>query len=286
MRLGIFDSGYGGLTIYRAIRERLPLYDYLYLGDNARTPYGHRSFETVYRFTAEAVRYLVERDCALIVVACNTASARALRTVQQRLLPSLAPERRVLGIIRPSVEALALDLQCRTAALWATPGTVSSDSYALELAKLRPDLRLVQVACPLLVPLVENGELDGGGLDYYVRKYWALTQALAAERSGTGAARAGAAQGTLDALLLACTHYPLVLPKIREVVPASVRVLSQGELVAPSLEGYLRRHPEIEQRLARGGTTQFLTTDVSAPFDRLAELFLGHAIRSERISLD
>jgi glutamate racemase len=270
VRLGIFDSGFGGLTIYRAIRERLPRYDYVYLGDNARAPYGHRSFETVYRFTAEAVRFLFERDCALIVVACNTASAKALRTVQQRLLPALAPDRRVLGIIRPSVEALGSDPGRQTVALWATPGTVSSDSYALELSKLRPDLRLVQVACPLLVPLVENGELDGPGVFHFVRKYWSATSA------GT----------PVDSLLLACTHYPLLLPVIHEVVPVGVRVLSQGEIVAPSLESYLRRHPEIEGRLSRGRTTEFLTTDVGESFDRLAELFLGHAVASGPARLD
>ncbi len=272
MRLGIFDSGFGGLTIYRAIRDRLPAYDYVYLGDNARTPYGHRSFETVYRFTAQAVRFLLARDCALVVVACNTASARALRTVQQKLLPALAPDRRVLGIIRPSVEALARHRGRGTVALWATPGTVSSDSYGLELAKLRPGLRLVQVACPLLVPLVESGELEGGGLDYFLRKYWAQTER--------------AAEAPVEALLLACTHYPLLLPGIRQVVPVGVTVLSQGEIVAPSLEDYLRRHAEIESRLARRSRTEFLTTDVSDSFDRLAELFLGHRVRSERVDLE
>ncbi len=271
--IGVFDSGFGGLTIFRKIREQLSAYDYVYLGDNARTPYGHRSFETVYRFTAQAVRFLLEGDCALVVVACNTASARALRTVQQRLLPSLAPDRRVLGIIRPSVEALAMERRWRTVALWATPGTVASDSYGLELAKLRPELRLLQVACPLLVPLVESGELSGGGLDYFVRRYWADTEARAAG-------------GRIDALLLACTHYPLLLPRIREVLPATVTVLSQGEIVAPSLEAYLRRHPEIETRLSRGATTAFLTTDVSDGFDRLAEMFLGRAVRSERVFLE
>jgi glutamate racemase len=270
MRIGIFDSGFGGLTVYRAIRERLPQYDYLYLGDNARTPYGHRSFETVFRFTAEAVRFLFARDCHLVVIACNTASAKALRTVQQRLLPELAPDRRVLGIIRPSVEALAADSRRRTVALWATPGTVLSDSYALELAKLRPDLRLVQVACPLLVPLVENGELEGPGLDYFVRKYWAATLARSAE---------------VDALLLACTHYPLLYDRIREVVPAAIDVLAQGSIVAPSLEDYLVRHREIAKRLSAGGTTHFLTTDVSESFDHLAELFLGHRVTSERVDL-
>lgn len=270
VRVGIFDSGFGGLTIHRAIRERLPQYDYVYLGDNARTPYGHRSFETVYRFTAEAVRFLFARDCALIVIACNTASARALRTVQQRLLPELHAERRVLGIIRPSVEALAAGAAGRSVALWGTPGTVSSESYLLELAKLRPELPLVQVACPLLVPLVENGELCGPGLEYYLRKYWAETVARAPE---------------VEALLLACTHYPLLAARIREVVRPDVRLLAQGEIVAPSLADYLRRHPEIESRLSRGAGTEYLTTDTSASFDRLAELFLGHAVASQRVEL-
>jgi glutamate racemase len=270
VRIGIFDSGFGGLTVYRAIRERLPQYDYLYLGDNARTPYGHRSFETVHRFTVEAVRYLFDRDCALIVIACNTASAKALRTVQQRLLPGLAPDRRVLGIIRPSVEALAQLEGGGAVALWGTPGTVLSNSYALELAKLRPDVGLAQVACPLLVPLVENGELSGPGLDFFLGKYWRETVAQNAE---------------VGALLLACTHYPLLLPAIRAIVPVGVRLLAQGEIVAPSLEDYLHRHPEMATRLSRDGSAHFLTTDVSESFDRLAELFLGHAVASERVDI-
>lgn len=270
MRIGVFDSGFGGLTIYRAIRERLPDYDYVYLGDNARTPYGHRSFETVYRFTAEAVRALFDRDCALVVIACNTASAKALRTVQQRLLPDLAPDRRVLGIIRPSVEALAGLPPGRSVGLWATPGTVQSTSYSLELEKLRPDLRLVPVPCPLLVPLVENGELDGPGVAHFVERYWAET----------------VRGGPVDALLLGCTHYPLLHDAIRRVVPPEVPVLSQGAIVAPSLADYLARHPEIEGRLSRGGATSFLTTDQSESFDRLAELFLGGPVRSERVEID
>jgi glutamate racemase len=269
VRIGVFDSGFGGLTVYRAVREALPQYDYLYLGDNARTPYGQRSFETVYRFTAQAVRFLFAHDCALIVIACNTASAKALRTIQQRLLPALHPDRRVLGIIRPSVEALARLPQGHAVALWATPGTVQSESYALELEKLRPDLRLVQVACPLLVPLVENGELEGAGLDHFLRRYWDATRA----------------RGPVDALLLACTHYPLLLPALRSVVPSEVELLEQGALVAPSLADYLERHPEIESRLARSGRTRFLTTDRSDAFDRLAELFLGRPVASERVEL-
>jgi glutamate racemase len=270
MRIGIFDSGYGGLTIYGSIRARLPQYDCVYLGDNARTPYGHRSFEVVYRFTCEAVRFLLDRDCALVIMACNTASAKALRTVQQQLLPDAYPDRRVLGIIRPSVEALAQMETGRQVALWATPGTVQSQSYALELAKLRGDLRLTQVACPLLVPLVENGELAGEGLEYFLRKYWAET-VREAER--------------IDALLLACTHYPLLLESIRCVVPPEVRILVQGDIIAPSLDDYLQRHPEIECHLSRRGQSEFLTTDRTEAFERLAELFLGHPVTSQRVEL-
>lgn len=271
MRIGVFDSGFGGLTIFKALRERLPDYDYIYLGDNARTPYGQRSFETVYRFTVEAVRDLFARDCALIVIACNTASAKALRSVQQRLLPITHPDRRVLGIIRPSVEALAGLPAGRAVALWATTGTVLSQSYEMELHKLRADLRLVSVACPLLVPLVENGELEGPALEHFLRRYWRET-----EQAGL----------PIDALLLGCTHYPLLAPAIRAVIPASVRLVEQGAIVAPSLADYLRRHPEIEQRLSRGASTHFLTTDASEGFDRLAALFLGHAVASERVDLD
>jgi glutamate racemase len=270
VKIAIFDSGFGGLTIFGAIRGLLPDYDYVYLGDNARTPYGHRSFETVYRFTAEAVRFLFARDCALIVIACNTASAKALRSVQQTLLPTLDATRRVLGIIRPSVEALARDARTRTVALWGTAGTVQSQSYALELAKLAPGMRLIQTACPLLVPLVENGELSGAGLDYFLQKYWAQTAAEIGEP---------------DALLLACTHYPLLLPRIRAVVPANVEIVAQGAIVAASLSDYLRRHSELEVRLSRGGSTEFLTTDRSESFDRLAELFLGHAVESQKVDL-
>jgi glutamate racemase len=271
MRIGVFDSGYGGLTIYGAVREQLPQYDYVYLGDNARTPYGHRSFETVYKFTAEAVRFLFQRDCALIVVACNTAASKALRTVQQSLLPRLHPDRRVIGIIRPSVEALARERAGQTVALWGTPGTVQSMSYAIELQKVAPDLRLVQTPCPLLVPLVENGELHGPGVDHFIETYGRRTCA-----SG----------GPIDALLLACTHYPLLLPRICALVPPEIAILSQGAIVAPSLDDYLRRHAEIEGRLSRGATTEFLTTDRSESFDRLAELFLGRSVESQKVDLE
>ncbi len=268
-KIGVFDSGYGGLTIYKSIHARLPAYDYIYLGDNARAPYGDRSFEAIYRFSSEAVEYLFSQGCQLIIVACNTASARALRTIQQQLLPRMDPRRRVLGIIRPLVEDLAQG-SAGTVALWATAGTVQSRSYAIELAKLRPDLRLVQVACPLLVPLVENGELSGPGLNYFLRKYWDETARRAPDAA---------------ALLLACTHYPLLSAEIAKVVPASVRVLEQGGVVAASLADYLRRHPEMERDLGQGGSSRFLTTDQSESFDRLAQLFLGQPVHSERVEL-
>ncbi len=270
MRIGIFDSGLGGLTVYRAVRAHLPGYDYLYLGDNARTPYGSRSFEAVLRFTTEGVAHLFAQDCGLIVIACNTASATALRTLQQRWLPGHYPDRRVLGIVRPSAEALARLPAGSRVALWATAATVRSQSYALELAKLAPSLHLTQIACPLLVPLVEAGELAGAGLDFFLDQYWRET---AAQSPGS------------EALLLACTHYPLLLPALRRRVPEATRILLQGDLVAPSLGDYLRRHPEIASRLTQHGEERFLTTDRTEGFDRLASLFLGRAVRAQRVEI-
>lgn len=287
--LGFFDSGFGGLTVYHTVREHLPGHDMLYLGDTARTPYGSRSFETILRFTTEGVEYLFSQGCPLVIIACNTASAKALRTIQQKLLPTRYPDRRVLGIIRPSAEALARGrtqpgATARAVALWATDGTVRSHSYALELEKLAPGLHLTQVACPLLVPLVENGELDGPGLAYFLDKYWRET-----------VTRAG---GVPDTLLLACTHYPLLYPAIRALVPAATNILVQGDLVAPALIDYLARHPEIARRLtgARGGSghsgspgglgsERFLTTDQTENFAKLASLFLGRPVDAERMQL-
>lgn len=280
MRIGIFDSGFGGLSIFRSIRARLPAYDYVYLGDNARTPYGSRSFEAIYRFTKEGVDHLFARGCKLIIIACNTASAKALRTIQQKDLPGEYPDRRVLGIIRPSAEALADYPRDRAVALWATEGTVKSGSFAIELGKLAPGLRLIEKACPLLVPLVEAGELDGPGIAYYLDKYWSETVALA-----RAAPAAPGAHGGLGALLLACTHYPLLYPLIRARVPAEIDILVQGDIVAPRLADYLERHPEIEGALSRGGAQAFLTTDRTEGFDRLSEVFLGHRVESERVEL-
>jgi glutamate racemase len=267
MRIGIFDSGFGGLTVYRKVRERLPQYDYLYLGDNARTPYGNRSFEAILKFTSECVEYLFAQDCQLVVIACNTASAEALRTLQQKLLPAKYPDKRILGVIRPSVEVLAQKPPGSYVALWATEATVRSNSYGLELAKLAPHLKLTQWACPMLVPLVESGKLSGPGLEYFLKDYWRETLAQAPR---------------VDALLLACTHYPLIYPAIRTLVPAHTEVLVQGDIVAPSLADYLHRHPEIETRLSRKGSEHFLTTDQTENFDRLSSLFLGREVKAQK----
>ena len=270
MNVGIFDSGYGGLTIFKSIRDRLPQYDYIYLGDNARTPYGNRSFDAIFKFTTEGVSYLFSQNCKLIIIACNTASAKALRSIQQKLLPSEFPDRRVLGIIRPSVEEVGRDTRTKTVALWATEGTVKSESFSIEISKYAPGVNLFQTPCPMLVPLVESGELEGPGTDYFVRKYWEETNRFSDQ---------------IDVLLLACTHYPLLLPAIRSIVPDRVRILVQGDFVAPSLVDYLQRHPEIEQKLSRGGSQRFLTTDHTEGFDRLAQVFLGHPVVSENVTL-
>jgi glutamate racemase len=270
MNIGIFDSGFGGLTIFKSIRERLPQYDYIYLGDNARAPYGNRSFEAIFKFSRQCLDALFARHCKLVVIACNTASAKALRTLQQKVLPAEYPDRKVLGIIRPSAEALAAYPRSHSVALWGTEGTVKSMSFPLELEKLAPGMSLIQHACPLLVPLVEAGELEGPGIDYYIRKYWRETVA--------------SSQG-IQALLLACTHYPLLYSRIRSLLPREIDILVQGDIVAPSLVDYLSRHPEVESALSRGGGERFLTTDQTEGFDRLAEIFLGHPVVSERIEV-
>ncbi|MEO6098525.1 MAG: aspartate/glutamate racemase family protein, partial [Fibrobacteria bacterium] len=284
MHIGIFDSGFGGLTIFKSIRERLPRYDYIYMGDNARTPYGSRSFDAILRFTRECLEELFARDCKLVVIACNTASSKALRTLQQKVMPVEHPDRKVLGIIRPSAEALSQHPRDRAVALWATEGTVKSQSFALEMDKLAPGLRLIQKACPLLVPMVEAGELEGVGIDHYIGKYWRETLALAAAsfpHSPPSSQSSAGKPGDIGALLLACTHYPLLFPRIRALVPADVQILVQGDIVAPSLADYLRRHPEIESVLTRNGSQRFLTTDQTEGFDRLSEVFLGHPVVSE-----
>lgn len=277
MHIGIFDSGFGGLTIFRSIRARLPKYDYIYLGDNARTPYGSRSFDAIFRFSKECLDQLFARDCKIVIIACNTASAKALRTLQQKVMPWEYPDRKVLGIIRPSAESLSASRAAGSVALWATEGTVKSMSFAMELEKLAPGLRLLQKACPLLVPMVEAGELEGPGIDHYITKYWRETAELA---------EGGDAGGKdIRALLLACTHYPLLLPRIRAIVPPHIEIQVQGDIVAPSLANYLARHPEVEGALSRNGTQRFLTTDQTEGFDRLSGVFLGHPVVSEKVEI-
>lgn len=269
--IGIFDSGYGGLTILKEIRRRLPEYDYLYLGDNARAPYGARSFDIVYDFTLQAVRHLFDAGCRLVILACNTASAKALRSIQQRDLPQLDPTRRVLGVIIPTVEALGALTHTGHVGVVATPGTILSHSYRIETAKLFPEIAVTEIAAPMWVPLIENGEADAPGADYFVKKY--CDQVLATDPE-------------IDTLLLGCTHYPLLLPKIREYMPDKVKIVPQGHLVAESLADYLTRHPEIATRCSRGETVSFQTTESPEKFDQLATLFLHQPVSSTRITLN
>ena len=282
--IGVFDSGFGGLTVLDALTRRLPTYDYVYLGDSARAPYGGRSFDTILEFTREAVEHLFAAGCPLVILACNTASARALRTLQQDYLPRYRPDRRLLGVVRPSAEALAglpptatagdtsVGRPTGTVAVLGTLGTVASNSYVLELAHLAPGLRVVQRACPLWVPLVEAGALDGPGVDHFIRQ-------------GTDPLFLGPGAPRPDRILLACTHYPLLLPAIRAAGPPSTDILVQGDLVADRLADWLHRHPDEEARLGRGGTRQHLTTDDPAWFATQGSRLVGHEIRAEKIRL-
>ena len=269
--IGVFDSGYGGLTILQGLRRALPEYDYLYLGDNARAPYGTRSFALVHEYTLEAVRELFRRGCPLVILACNTASAKALRTIQQQYLPgSDDPTRRVLGVIRPTVEVLPQVTRSGHIGVLATPGTIASHSYHIEIEHIDPSLQVTEQSAPMWVPLVENGEALGPGADYFVRKY--LDTLLSADPQ-------------IDTIVLGCTHYPIIAPKIREYLPQGITLLAQGELVGLSLADYLRRHPEMDSRLSRSGTCRYLTTESSEKFDALASLFTGEAITSTQIEL-
>ncbi len=269
--IGVFDSGYGGLTILRQIKAMLPQYDYLYLGDNARAPYGTRSFEVVYEFTLQAVRKLFDMGCQLVILGCNTASAKALRSIQQNDLPGIDPERRVLGIIRPTAECIGDITLSRHVGIVATPGTIKSNTYALEIAKLHPDIKVTGEACPMWVPLVENYEFDSPGADYFVEK--SIGNLLRHDSE-------------IDTIILGCTHYPLLMDKILKYTPRTVRVVSQGEYVASSLKDYLNRHPEMEQRLSQGSTTRFLTTEEPSTFNSSASIFMGDStISAERITL-
>ena len=268
--IGVFDSGYGGLTILHSIRQQLPQYDYLYLGDNARAPYGPRSFDVVYEFTRQAVLKLFGMGCHLIILGCNTASAKALRTIQQHDLPQIDPNRRVLGIIRPTAEVIGNLTTTKHVGVLATEGTIKSESYNLEIQKLHPDITVTGVACPFWVPLVEYNEADSPGADYFVKKR--IDQIMQKDPQ-------------IDAIILGCTHYPLLMPKILKYLPAGVRIISQGEYVASSLKAYLERHPQIEQQCSQGATTHYLTTENPDKFKESAQVFLHEDITVENITL-
>ena len=268
--IGIFDSGYGGLTILHGIRQLLPEYDYLYLGDNARTPYGTRSFEVVYEFTRQAVMKLFEMGCHLVILGCNTASAKALRTIQQNDLPKLDATRRVLGVIRPTAEVIGSLTHNRHVGIFATEGTIKSESYNLEIQKLYPDIQVTGVACPFWVPLVEYNEADSPGADYFVKKR--IDQLLRQDPQ-------------IDTIILGCTHYPLLLPKIHKYIPRGIRIIAQGEYVASSLQQYFVRHPEMEQRCTKNGQTRYLTTENHERCNEQTQIFLHENIEVENVVL-
>ncbi len=269
--IGIFDSGYGGLTVLKEIVNKLPQYDYIYLGDNARSPYGNRSFETVYQYTLQCVKWFFEQHgCPLVILACNTASAKALRTIQQNDLPILAPGKRVLGVIRPTAEIIGHFSETKNVGILATHGTVVSESYPMEIAKFFPDLNVYQEACTMWVPLIENNEHESSGADYFIKKN--LHHIFEKGK-------------TIDVLLLACTHYPLLRKKIEEHLPVVVKLLSQGEIVAESLANYLIRHPEIEQQCSKRSQRIFFTTDDVTDFDNHATNFYGEQVAANHVDL-
>lgn len=268
--VGVFDSGYGGLTVLKEIVQKLPQYDYIYLGDNSRAPYGNRSFETVYHYTLQCVKWLFSKGCPLVILACNTASAKALRTIQQHDLPYLDASKRVLGVIRPTSEIIGKFTKNNKVGILATKGTVQSQSYVIEIHKFFPSVHVEQEACPMWVPLVENKEHEGNGANYFVKKN--IGELLRKDRD-------------IDTILLACTHYPLLKKKIEEYVPVDVNIISQGEIVADSLVDYLTRHPEMERRLSRYTHRDFYTTDDTISFDEHAETFFGERVHSKHIDL-
>lgn len=269
--IGVFDSGYGGLTVLKEIVKILPGYDYLYLGDNARAPYGGRSFDTVYQYTVECVKWFFAKGCPLVILACNTASAKALRTIQQVDLPAIAPMNKVLGVIRPTAEVIGSLSKTHSIGIMGTNGTIRSESYILEIKKFFPDLSIVQQACPMWVPLVENNEFTSEGAEYFIKND---IQSLLNQNPD------------IDTILLACTHYPLLIDKILEHLPAGIQVVSQGQIVAQSLVDYLQRHPEIETRCLKRGKLEFYTTDTPEDFDEHSTLFFGSTIRSTHTSLE
>lgn len=268
--IGIFDSGYGGLTIFEKIKEQLPQYDYIYLGDNARAPYGSRSFEVVYEYTLQCVKKLFEMGCHLVILACNTASAKALRTIQQNDLPNIDPHRRVLGIIRPTAEIIGEITKTKQVGLLGTTGTVQSNSYPMEIAKLFPELKVVSHACPMWVPLIENGEHLSDGADFFIKKD--IDTLLSQNQQ-------------IDTLILGCTHYPLIINKIKKYIPKDITIVSQGEIVGKSLKNYLQRHPEIDEKCSKNARTEFLTTESADKFSASAALFLNKKINAKHINI-
>lgn len=268
--IGVFDSGYGGLTIFQQLVRQLPAYDYIYLGDNARNPYGIRSFDVVYHYTLECVRHLFDMGCNLVILACNTASAKALRTIQQRDLPELNGARRVLGVIRPTTEIIGTYTRSGHVGIFATPGTVNSDSYPIEIHKFFPEVRIYQEACPMWVPLVENDEYHRPGADYFVRQHIDRLLNQSSE---------------IDTILLACTHYPLLSQKIKAYLPPHIQLVSQGDIVARSLASYLLKHPDINARCTRGGQKAYYTTESSEDFDAKAKVFLEDQVQAFHLQL-
>lgn len=268
--IGVFDSGYGGLTVLKEIVKELPQYDFLYLGDNARAPYGSRSFETVYEYTLQCVKHLFDKGCHLVILACNTASAKALRNIQQIDLPQIASHKRVLGVIRPTTEIVGQYSITRHVGVLGTAGTVSSGSYLVEIKKFFPDLKVYQEACPMWVPLIENNETDNEGAEYFFRRHVHHLMAQSPE---------------IDTIILGCTHYPLIADKIKKYLPQNVQLLSQGKIVASGLKNYLERHPEIEVNCSKNGTVNFYTTDVPQTFDKAATMFFGKEVKSQQLSL-
>jgi len=265
--IGVFDSGYGGLTVFKSITRLLPRYDYIYLGDSVRAPYGNRSFKTIHQYTWECVRLLFEMGCPLVVLACNTASAKALRTIQQNNLKSVDASKRVLGVIRPTAEVIGNYTTTKHIGVLGTKGTVQSNSYGIEIGNFFPDVKVYHQACPLWVPLIENGEHNKPGADYFVKKY--LDQVMAQSAN-------------IDTILLACTHYPLLQAKIETYLPDHIRVIPQGDIVADSLQNYLQRHPEMNDRLTKNGTHRFFTTmDDTLDFDQQATMFISEQVKSQ-----
>jgi glutamate racemase len=268
--IGIFDSGYGGLTILKEIVKELPEHDFLYLGDNARAPYGSRSFETVYEYTLECVKHLFDKGCHLVVLACNTASAKALRNIQQKDLPNIAPERRVLGVIRPTTELAGNYTKTKHIGVLGTAGTVLSQSYPIEVSKFHPEVKVYQEACPLWVPLVENGKQNSAEADEEVKKHIDTLMSRSPK---------------IDTIILGCTHYPLLIDTIKKFVSKDIKLITQGEIVAKGLKDYLKRHPEMETKCSKNSSLEFYTTGDTAGFDAKGTVFFGKPIHSRQLKL-